>query len=372
MVKGRRLRISNICGNIALAVFFLAVFFGAAEFACRLWYHPAQDPGKFIFEYDEEKIYRLKKNLKDGEFAGKPVETNSFGYRSPQIPIEKGRGVVRILVVGDSISFGHAVGADDAYPRVLERLLNRKNKKSRFEVINTAVPGNSPFQEYIDLKRGLAFSPDIVIIQFALNDVIEPYLVCRKYGGSKSDYHEMTGWCRWHYFLREKSRFYLFLSRAAAKIRFGVFGDKALPYEALQREVELCEKADSLALDDKKLRSARQECFQWLQKEVRLCRENGIGCILMVSPARFQFFGPAQSRTQEMLRDFARRNDMGYLELLGLLEDEARREAGVDGRERVWKRYFMDYDHYTPAGHIFAAEALYPMVEEWLGSRQAP
>ena len=52
------------------------------------------------------------------------IETNSLGMRDDEPASEKGADLVRIAAVGDSVTFGFGVSAAEAWPSVLERLLN--------------------------------------------------------------------------------------------------------------------------------------------------------------------------------------------------------------------------------------------------------
>jgi lysophospholipase L1-like esterase len=59
---------------------------------------------------------------------------NSLGFRGPEIA-PKQHGVRRVAVLGDSFTEGQGVKEEDAFPRVLERLLNSA-ARDRFETIN--------------------------------------------------------------------------------------------------------------------------------------------------------------------------------------------------------------------------------------------
>jgi hypothetical protein len=163
---------TRIGSKLLLALLSTTLFLGTAEWLARIRYDPLREDAKNVFEYDPEKWFRLKANF-NGHFALKPVVTNSYGQRDGEIPVEKPSGTRRILVLGDSISFGHAVLVQESYPERLESLLN-DSARGRFDVINTAAPGNAPHQEYVDLRRSLRFEPDYVLLQFSLNDVVEP------------------------------------------------------------------------------------------------------------------------------------------------------------------------------------------------------
>lgn len=101
------------------------------------------------------------------EFRGR---SNSLGYRDREHEKEKPAGTFRIVVIGDSISVGLKVDKlFDIYPLKLEQLFSAAGKN--VEVINFGVSGYNTQQEVATLvHRGMAFSPDLVLLQYALND----------------------------------------------------------------------------------------------------------------------------------------------------------------------------------------------------------
>jgi len=106
------------------------------------------------------------------------VATNEKGFRGRSYPREKPENTIRIVGLGDSVMFGHGVADDDVYLTVLERSLNQSSGVSRFEVINTAVPGYSTVMEVETLEeKGLAYAPDIVVLHFVRNDARLPNFI---------------------------------------------------------------------------------------------------------------------------------------------------------------------------------------------------
>jgi acyl-CoA thioesterase I len=73
-----------------------------------------------------------------------------------------------ILAVGDSMTAGYGVPARESYPAQLERELVRRG--FNYRVANQGVTGRTTAQALGDFTRGLALSPDIVIIQLGGND----------------------------------------------------------------------------------------------------------------------------------------------------------------------------------------------------------
>src|SRR5437762_1543338 len=101
------------------------------------------------------------------------IVTNSLGLRGPEIG-PKPAGVRRVLALGDSFTFGHAVEAAEAWPAVLEGLLNARGGP-RYEVVNAGVGGYGTGQElllYEELESRV--QPDLVVLGFAVvNDVLD-------------------------------------------------------------------------------------------------------------------------------------------------------------------------------------------------------
>ena len=118
---------------------------------------------------------RLRFELRPGGVVRAEVEyrVNELGLRGPETTIEKPPGVRRIAVLGDSIAFGYWVSDAQAFARQLEALLNdRPSAGGRVEVLNFGVPGYNLEQEIEALRaKALAFSPDLVVVLFCLNDL---------------------------------------------------------------------------------------------------------------------------------------------------------------------------------------------------------
>ena len=146
-----------------------------------------------IFEHQSGFGAQLRKNLRDArvviparphplpflpmdpEYTGRITKrltftcsTNSDRFRGVReyttVPAE---GIVRIAVVGDSITFGHGVNDQTTYPQVLETRLG-----AGFEVINAGVPGQDSHRVLLDLeKRVLPFQPHVVVVCVGVNEL---------------------------------------------------------------------------------------------------------------------------------------------------------------------------------------------------------
>ncbi len=330
--------------------------------------------GNPLFEYDAHRVYRLRANVRS-QFASKEVLTNSFHYRDSEIPVKKSPGTLRGIALGDSVTFGHGVDAGQAYPEQLEQLLNVSTGR-KTEIINTGVPGYSAFQEYYELKDTLRFEPDFVIIQFVLNDVVEPYMVYKRYGGKGVDYHGIYDTNFADHWLTERSGFYYLMKKIYARIRFGAWSQEQISEKARRQEKQWDINAAAAPPADSDYEKAWVEYLNQLSRIVDLCREHSLKVVLMATPVDFQMTDLNKRYAQERLKAFAAGKNIHYLDLLEVLQQKAREELiqkhslpseteyeSLIGNYRneigeIWSRYFLDYDHLTPYGHRFTAEIL--------------
>ena len=102
---------------------------------------------------------------------GAIIRTNSFGMRDEEPRMEDGDSLHRIVVIGDSNTFGFGIPGEDVYPKVLEKLLNEKIQDGQFEVLNLGVGGYSTRDEALVLEyKGIRWNPELVVIGYVLND----------------------------------------------------------------------------------------------------------------------------------------------------------------------------------------------------------
>lgn len=129
-----------------------------------------------IYAPSEFNPFTLKANVRtvtsSMEHPGEDVEVaiNSLGLRGEEIALKKPQGIKRILILGDSYTYGVYVANDETYPAVLERLY--KERDERIQVINAGyADGWAPDEHYVWLiNRGLAFEPDVIVYGFFIGN----------------------------------------------------------------------------------------------------------------------------------------------------------------------------------------------------------
>jgi len=100
---------------------------------------------------------------------------NADGLRDSVYSRPKPDGVFRVVVMGDSVSFGYGVEEAEAYPQVLEELLYELVPDSHIEVVNLSVGGYNAYNEAKLLEGvGQSYEPDLVLVQFCINDLNDP------------------------------------------------------------------------------------------------------------------------------------------------------------------------------------------------------
>lgn len=102
---------------------------------------------------------------------GTPEPRPDFRGRPDPRAAPKPPGTFRILVVGDSFTWGDGVYPEDTYPRRLERRLRAHASQPRFEVVSWSRPG---WNTEVALRQTRAaidrLAPDLLILGFVLND----------------------------------------------------------------------------------------------------------------------------------------------------------------------------------------------------------
>lgn len=99
-------------------------------------------------------------------------EINEYGFRDKKHHlIPKPEGAIRILLLGDSFTFGQGVSYEQTWPVLVESWLGT-NGNSQIDIVKAGLQGLDTRSEYILMKRLLDFFDcDIVVIVFLINDL---------------------------------------------------------------------------------------------------------------------------------------------------------------------------------------------------------
>jgi hypothetical protein len=102
---------------------------------------------------------------------GHEVVNNRYGFREREFATPKPPGVFRVMVLGDSFTWGAGLSVEQRYTNLLEAMLKERYPGAGIEVLNFGTPGGPTVRER-DILRALkdVVQPDLVVVGFCLND----------------------------------------------------------------------------------------------------------------------------------------------------------------------------------------------------------
>jgi hypothetical protein len=233
-------RLAIMAAATAAAVFAAMV---VIEAWVRLrWDDTKGTPGFFLT--DAVRGQRLAPGY-EGWFAGVPVRINSLGFRDRRdYTLDKPANSVRILVLGDSVTFGHGTLDDTTYPYLLEQRLRGWRPDVNWEVWNLGVPGYNTRQELHYLQQiGPLARPDVVVVGFYPNDFTGNNAAAPPPSGLRRATAATLRTVQRHLYSFE------FYKRAALTLRWRLFTSDAdrLRIEHLATEQQLTARSGSVA-----------------------------------------------------------------------------------------------------------------------------
>lgn len=175
--------------RLVLVVFGMAVALAAVELGLR-WSGPLVDPAAAnpwigCVGWAGQPHQRLSYHT--DEFTTTEL-INSAGLPDVEHSYAKPRGVFRILILGDSFVEAYQVNLQQSFPRLLEDMLNQNRTAGdpRFEVIKAGYRSWGTDQQWLYFQcEGYKYSPDLVLLSFTVNDVVDNYLPLKA---------KMAGW----------------------------------------------------------------------------------------------------------------------------------------------------------------------------------
>ena len=153
----------------------LAIALIGAELLLRL-IQPFRFAPKNDFQFGKPVLYRLSRNPDLGyEFRPNTAteakrityRINRFGFRDIEQRFRK-KGK-RVIIVGDSLTFGWDLPLEETYPFLTREAL--RSKGSPLEIWAMGVTGYNTVQEYhLIREQALRFDPDLILLQICMND----------------------------------------------------------------------------------------------------------------------------------------------------------------------------------------------------------
>lgn len=132
--------------------------------------HNIDGPLKYILKSNESTW--IDEGVRGTEIPAYYVETNSKGLREEKFSSEPPENTTRILVIGDSYTYGWGINRSERFTDRFERSLNTDYRQN-FQVLNAGIPGTGMHDFYLFLReRGVSYSPDYVVVPFQKGDSI--------------------------------------------------------------------------------------------------------------------------------------------------------------------------------------------------------
>jgi lysophospholipase L1-like esterase len=301
------------------------------------------------FIYQEPWYERLLDEQRRGGAVGR--RESVYGVRDRNYPEEKSPSARRVLILGDSFTFGSGVGDDSKiFAEIIERDLSNNSGiplVEDVEVLNGGIPGSYPahwlelFDKVVD-----EFRPDLVVSVFFLRDgasninsIGSFFGPIRRLVAERNAESMLYQYSYVYRVFRDARDRRLVARRYTRQLTLAYFGDEA-------------------------------QTRHWGVQQDRLreifakSRERGIALGFVVFPvlAELERDPYPFERINRLLVRFARRNNVPVLDLL----DAFRGMYGPD----LW---VSPYDqHPNERGHAVAAEALIPFVRELLTDAEPP
>lgn len=307
--------------------------------------------------------------------GNKLIRINRYGHHDDDFTKQKSQDEFRAVMLGNSITMGHGMNSSETFSNQLENMLKNCSPNitnQTYQIINTGVQGYSVFQEYEILKESMVFEPDFVAIGFCMNDVTEPFVINRDFGGTGLDYHRVM----------QVSN--PFLSYLLNETGYGICIQKlrsrstSLERERL-REIYNVKHMTLHSKNDPKIQEAWRIVLADLSKVYNFAKGNNVDLVLLIFPYTFQFLNDDLKFPQKILIKHAQQHSIDFIDFTQVFEDIIFSDINVityvkqeqfsyDDINRLYQKeidkYFLDNDHYTIEGHRIVALKLFEYLKQ--------
>ena len=327
-----------ILGTAALFVFSLLSGLVIVELSLRLifgapplWRFPQEQ-----YVEDAESDYLLRP-LQDSYTMDASVHVNSRSIRGDEYPPEPELGVIRILAMGDSQTFGMGLELNETWPKQLEVALSKARPGTRFEVLNAGLPASSTVHQARRLPALLAaYEPHCVVVGVYVNDVIQTKHLPPFQVGLRDEENS-----RWKYLAKRSATL-----QALVRLVHGLLGTTP-DLEVASHEVAVLRGVRRQSTD-----SSWREVDRAIADMRRAAENHGACLVLMAMPRLDQVLGQERARGfQERLIELATPLGIAVVDPLPQL-------VGIPTQDLV-----VPWDgHYASAAQQAMAQALAPAL----------
>jgi lysophospholipase L1-like esterase len=325
-----------------LAIASAVVALAAVEVALRL---SGLAPSAGLFTVTEKEFERIPGIFAPGQqvVEGRgtrfehTVRIDSLGYRGRDFPRSKPPGEPRVVLAGDSFTYGHNVDDHETLPAQLEAWLVRRCGSAT--VVNAGLSGSTILGQEAMIRRAKVLDPDVVVLVYHENDLDElarvriwERLAENRRAKSRFPLGLVYPWARhsavWNLVQDVRSRW---LNRPGGPLQAGTEG-----------------------LADVELERARREYRARLDAVASFLAERRIGFLFVAFPHPRSVEQGAGGRDYDWVLATAAELEIATVDLLPEL-----RSSGSS----IEALYLLPEDyHPSPEGHELAAERLGPPV----------
>lgn len=342
-------RFRNFFTNFLVLFFALFLCLMVIEFATRIFWAAPE------FRYPQTRHrkhpvlgWEMIPNQEAYTF-GVPVTINSNGLRGEEFRIQKDPDIFRILILGDSFTFGVLLRNDQIYPTLLKDILKNYNPEQKWEVINGGVQRYSLYQELDYLKlKGLQFNPDLVIIGFVNDDIGKR---SKKWERDYERSREKLASLLW-----EKVPFLMFFVKNSALVNF--LRDRIIRLKFSMNAARSVELRILKGIRDNHINSLWQATRQYLAEVAELGRKYGFKVLLVAFPATNQIvFDYPNSIYPAELQKIAKDLSIPFVDLFPVFKENYTGD--------IWSLYYPYDPHPNALGHRLAAEAIFEALVKY-------
>lgn len=296
------------------------------------------------------------------------VRTNAAGFRDETAETPAGAS---ILVLGDSLTFGHGVRGGEAFPAVLEAQLGAAGRAC--DVVNTGVPAYATHHQVAVARASLAHeTPQAVVLAFYVgNDIGGNHL--RRFGRLVAESGGLVRATRHEPPWTQRARAWLVVHSRVAQLLGQAFASWTRADPMTLRELR-CARAEwdptfQLAVLRRVWDPVAEEAFAettaQLDALAALCDASGVPLLVALLPGPYQYvegtldkalaacaLAPADydpTRPNRELVKWGRSRGVEVLDLLPVFRQALAR--------RPDQRLNLDV-HLSEVGHVLVAEAL--------------
>ena len=270
------------------------------------------------------------------------LQTNSFRIRDYEYSLKKPINTFRIAVLGDSITASIDLPLNKTYPKLLEQAL--KSSEEQIEVINFGIDGYSSIQEYELLKQKVyAFEPNMIIIQFFLNDLVHSPRPLRYFVNESEEY---------------KSREKMISASLSVKCKLKNYF-KNTNFIKYSKTINLIKNA-FLRNEDYFHSISRNNCYweriNYAYKGIlEITEENNMTLFVVVYPALENFQDYQFIDIHKKIGNILDENNIEYIDLLLEFSKYPASQLRIKPEDTI---------HPNELGHKIAAEAIYQKLVE--------